>query len=153
MSDLTQGERNERIAGAPGPVVIGGQTYLASPPSDQDMATLHNFFRQKLKNPLAAIADDLDGLPAHLRDSAIRAAVELKAGGGVKMTEEFIGQEIQKPDGAAFFAWLLVRKNHPEIKLEVVRQGVSDEAAAVKLLGDLVQATGGLGGKASGRLA
>jgi hypothetical protein len=117
-----QERRNEVAAGGGGSVEIGGRTYIASQPTDPDFATLRAHLRQRLDNPLAAIAEDLKHLPAHLQREAVRAAVELKAGGGVEMTPARISDELLKPDGASFLAWLLVRHAHPEVRLEDLRE-------------------------------
>jgi hypothetical protein len=149
----SQGEKNERAAGAPGPVTLGGRTYLASPPSDRHFGTLHNHLRRKLQTPFQAIADDLKGLPPHLQEAAVRAAVELKAGGGAAMTHQFVADQLQTPDGCAFFCWILIRDNHPDVELKTVRDAIPDVEAAIRTLADLQAATGGLEGNRTGRSA
>lgn len=148
-----QGEKNEQTAGAAGLVTIADRNYLASPPTDQDFGTLHNHLRRKLKNPVAAIAEDLEGLPPHVQQAAIRAAVELKAGGGAAMTSEFVSQELAKPEGCALLAWLLIRKNHPEVTLEAIKAGIPDDQTAARVLSELGEAAGTLAGNRSGRPA
>jgi hypothetical protein len=153
VDEATQGEKNERVAGAPGPIQIGGVTYLASPPSDVEFGALHKYLREKLADPIQSVAKSIGGLPLHLQKMAVTAAVEIHAGGGAKLTDEFVGQQVMQPDGCAYLAWLLIRKQHPEVTLETIRNAIPDTEAAMRVLGDLYDAAGlrALSGKAAGR--
>ena len=136
---------NEHAANGCGTVTVGGTTYLVGQPTDQDMATVRNYFRRRLQAPLAAVAEELAGLTPAQRalvgDAAVRAAVELKAGGGAGMTPSFFAEQLRTPDGAAFLVWTLVRKNHPGVTLETVRTGVTEENAPA-LVADVFEASG-----------
>lgn len=144
-------QANEAVTGAPGPLALGGSTYLVSPPTDQDFTTLRVYLRERLANPLQAIAADLDTIPPQYREAAIKAAVELKAGGGVGVTAAHVEQELMKPDGCAFWAWLLIRKNHPSARLEDIKPLVTKDNV-VDVLAGLYRATGmeAIAGKVAG---
>jgi hypothetical protein len=132
---------------------LGGQTYLVGQPASADFTALYSYLRQRLKNPLHAIADELAGLPPHIQQMAVKAAVELKAGGGAQMTEEFVREQLFLPHGCAFLAWLLIRKNHPDVKLADVQKHVTDETV-LPTLARLQQASGmdaANAGKATGQ--
>ena len=149
----SNGNQNETAAGGLGTVEIGGVTYLVRPPTDVDFATLRRHLKKELENPLHAILPDLKGLPPDVRAEAIKAAVELKAGGGAKLTEEYVREKLFQPAGAAFLAWLLIRDQHPGLELETLRPHFTDDNAGERLA-DLYRA-GALedaaGGKATGR--
>lgn len=155
MDEITQGEKNERVAGAPGPIQIGGVTYLATPPSDVEFGALHKYLREKLADPIQSVAKSIAGLPMYLQKIAINAAVEIQTGGGAKLTDEFVGQQVTQPDGCAYLAWLLIRKQHPDVTLETIRAAIPDNETAMRVLGDLYDAAGlrALAGKAAGRPA
>ena len=155
MDDISQGEKNERVAGAPGPIQIGGVTYLASPPSDVEFGALHKYLREKLADPIQTVAKSIACLPMHIQRMAVNAAVEIQTGGGAKLTDEFVGQQVTQPDGCAYLAWLLVRKQHPDVTLETIRGAIPDAETAVRVLGDLYDAAGlrAIAGKAVGRPA
>ena len=122
---MTDERRNELATGGPGSAEIGGTLYLVGQPNDQDFAAIRDFIRKKLRNPFQAIAEDLKYLPRELWDAAVRAATELKAGGGAEPTPEFFRQQAAEPDVVAFMAWLLVRKNHPDATYESIRPHVT----------------------------
>jgi hypothetical protein len=144
---------NEAAAGGPGFLQLNGTTYLVGQPTAQDMAALHRYFRERLQNPLAAIAGDLESLPPQYRAAAIKAAVELRAGGGAELTPGYVGEQLLQPHGCAMLAWLLIRKNHPEVTLEKIAPHVTAENAS-DVLAKLGAASGMAGvtdPKAAGR--
>ncbi len=145
-------DRNEAVTGAPGTIDLGGQTYLVAQPTDEDFATLRSHLKAKLDSPLKAIADDLKYLAPADRAEAIKAAVALKTGGGAELTPQYVQEQLMQPPGAAFLAWLLVRRNHPDVKLDDVKAAVTgDNVLAV--LADLKRASGmeaAAGGKVGG---
>jgi hypothetical protein len=124
---MTQAEKNEAAAGAPGTIELGGTTYLVAQPDDRTFAALNKHFREQMQNPIQAIADDLKYLPPEYRRMAIDAAVALKAGGGVEVSEAFIRERLMEPAGCAFLAWLLILPNHPEVTQEAVRAHVTPD--------------------------
>lgn len=150
---MDQGEKNERISGARNTVVIGGVTYLMSPPTDQDFADLHLFIRKRLASPIAMIAEDVKDLPPHLQKMAIEAAVAVKAGGGARLTENFVDEQMRTPDVCSYLAWLLIVKNHPDAKLETLRAAIPTDAEAIRVLKDMAEGWGDLQGNRAGRSA
>lgn len=146
-------DQNEAVANGQGTIELGGVTYLVSPPNDTDFATLRRHLKKQLANPLHAIAEDLKGLPPDVRQAAIKAAVELQSGGGAELTESYIRTRLMEPAGAAFLAWLVVRKSHPDVTLEALAPHFTEESTPV-LLAQLSEASGLDGaarGKATGR--
>jgi hypothetical protein len=151
--DVDQGEKNERVSGARNTVVIGGTTYLVKPPADQDFADLHLYIRKRLASPIAMIAEDVKGLPPHLQKMAIEAAVAVATGGGAKLTEAFVDEQMRTPDVCSYLAWLLVSKNHPDVKLETLRAAIPTDAEALRVLKDMAEGWGDLQGNRAGRSA
>jgi hypothetical protein len=144
-------EANDVITGAPGTIELGGKTYLVGQPDDQVFATLKGYLAERLQSPFQAIADDLKFLSAADREAAIRAAVALKAGGGVDVTQAFADKQLRQPHGCAFLAWLLIRKEQPEAKLEDIHKAVTQDAV-IDVLAKLYTAAGMDSlGKAGGR--
>jgi hypothetical protein len=138
-------------AGGPKAVVIGGATYLARPFSDEEFAALADWVGQRLSDPIKAIAADLAGLPPALQQAAIAEAVRLKAAGGTDPSPKAYRQAIYTPEGAAFVAYLAVRKEHPavthkEIAGAITAENMNDVLAEVGRAAGLVS----LAGKATG---
>ena len=135
---MTDERRNELATGAPGAMQLGGVTYFVGQPTDQDLAAIRQYLRGRLQSPLAAVADELAHLPpaqrALVQESAIRAAVEMKAAGGVRLTEDYVNEQLRQPHGLAFLAWTLIRHHHPDVALEAIRPHITEQNADAVLV-------------------
>jgi len=87
---------------------------------------LHGLAVKKAKPPLAAIVEELSKLPAHLQSEAIKAAVAQQSS-GPQVTNEAVAEQLYTPEGCAFWTWLLILKNHKDVKFEDVKAWVSEE--------------------------
>jgi hypothetical protein len=134
-------EANVKVSGGPGSIELGGVTYLVGQPDDRLFTTLHDHCRKQAKNPIQAIADDLQYLPAEYRKDAIKAAVELKSGGGAELTAAGVQEYLFSPAGCAFLTWLMIRKEQPDVKLETIRPHVT-ETNVHDILAQLGKASG-----------
>jgi hypothetical protein len=121
---------NDLVTGAPGTITLGGRLFLVGQPTTQDFVALrrhlHSLAVKKAKPPLAAIAEELSKLPAHLQSEAIKAAVAQQAS-GPQVTNEAITEQLYTPEGCAFWTWLLIYKNHKDVRFEEVKAWVSEE--------------------------
>jgi hypothetical protein len=134
-------DANEQATGAPGPLTLGGRTFLVTAPSDETFAALRIYLKQRLRSPLAVIAEELDSLPPKYRQQFIDAAVKTKAGGGADLTSAYVEEQLLQPHGCAYLVWLLARPNTPGLTLEEVTPLVTpDNVTAV--LSDLYAASG-----------
>jgi hypothetical protein len=124
---MTQAERNEAVAGALGTLELGGRTYLVSQPDDRTFASIHKEFRKNAPTPIKAVSKELEDLPPQYRATAIKAAVELTAGGAVDLSESFIREQLQEPRGCAFLVYLLVKPQQPDVTLETIVPFVTAE--------------------------
>jgi hypothetical protein len=136
---------NEAVSGGPGVLELGGTTYLVGQPDDRTFRTLLAHLRSKIKTPLTAVAEELAAMPPEMRalvqSGAISEAVKIKAGGGVELTQSYVQEELMKPAGAAFLAWLLIRKEQPDAKLAEIEPHVTDDNV-VEVLAKLMTASG-----------
>ena len=114
-------------------LTIGDTRFVVSQPTDDDAVTLANELRRqaqaKVKSPLAAISESLQGLPAAVQEKAIEKAVALTAGGKVQPTQDQIAAQIYEPEGCRFWLWLLARKNKPDLSLEDLKSVITAENA------------------------
>lgn len=130
MEPIDTQTANRLATGAPGTITLGEHVYIISQPTKADMVTLRkhlNAAYQANKSPvLAEIAPELAGLSPELQRMAIEAAVKLKDGNRVA-SPEALEALILEPANVAFWVWLLVRRNHPEAKLDTIRAAVTEE--------------------------
>lgn len=115
--------------GASATVSIGGKTWIVSAPTGPEELLIAYEYRRQImeeaKTPLQAIAGDLQGLPMGMVKMAIDAAVAAQAagiGGKAEPTDEAIGGRQFHVDGLRFRFWVLAKKNHPELTLDMVRE-------------------------------
>ena len=106
---------NDLAAGAPGVLTLGGTDYLVAPATDKTGILVRNYVKSKLKTPIQAIADAVQGLPAALRAEVLRAAVAQQAGGS-EVTEEGSREILLSVDGCRFLAWVHLKPpTNPEL--------------------------------------
>lgn len=139
---------NEEAIGAPGTVKIGPTTYLAAQMTKGDFITLlkhlRTSYRARVVSPMQAVAKHLDNLPEKYRDQAIKHAVDAQGRAKGETAEPELSELIPlmyEPEGAAVLAWISVRKNHPDVKLEDLACFI-DADNVDELLAKLFLATG-----------
>lgn len=152
---------NRSLSPAVAPLHLGGKLYLVSSPTEADYLTARREFRRlasaAVRNPLAAIADDLLKLPAHLQQIAIDAAVKQQAGAEkAEPTDAAIAEQLYTEAGCRFFVWLLTRRQHPEAATPehfdtlITNANVTDVLAALFLALNLDEGEENSPGKAGG---
>lgn len=128
---MTQAEANQNAAAALGSIELGGRSFLVSQPTQQDTATLGKYLLGMAQNPLKAMAAELEGLPPELQKMAIDSAIKLKMSrANVPTTEEeskgILMAMLFTPEGCRFMAWILLRKEHPDVTLEMLKGLIHD---------------------------
>jgi hypothetical protein len=130
MDTIDQATANHLAAGANGAVTLGDATYLVAQPTKADFIALGKMLRKEwhAKNcrPLAAIADELEGLPPDLREFAIKAAVGIKAKASAPDSGA-LSALIAEPEGCAAWVWILTRKTSPGLTLEQLRTIITEQ--------------------------
>ena len=121
---------DEALISAPGTITLGGKTYLVAKPSERDVFAIFHQARKEAKkayNPFREVNEALDGLevPIESRTALLLQAHRVKISGEVP--GDAATEWLTSPPGAAFYAWVLLRKQHPEVSLEAVRQTITDE--------------------------
>jgi hypothetical protein len=134
-------DKNDAATAGPKLVVIGGVSYLASPLDDRSHTALLDWVKKRLRNPLLEVADDFDKLPPAMQEKAVKAALELKTAGGVTPGPEAYREQLSKPAGCAFLAWLMIRRDHPTVPLEALQAAITEDNA-VQIMADLFEASG-----------
>jgi hypothetical protein len=138
---------NQLATGAPGSIELGGETYLVSQPTKGDFVTLNKELEKiwKAKNEgrkssvIADIAQDLKLLPPEFQKMAMDSAME--AVKDRSPTKHELSSILFEREGVAFWAWLLIRKTQPSIKLATIRAGITDDNLD-QICGQLLEANG-----------
>lgn len=118
---------NDLAAGAPGVITLGGVEYLVAPATDKTGILVRNYVKSKLKTPIQAIADAVQGLPAALRAEVLKAAVSQQAGGS-EVTEEAARDILLSVDGCRFLAWVHLKPpTNPELTREKLNALITEE--------------------------
>jgi hypothetical protein len=135
---------NEELVSAQGTIILGGKTYLVSRPTEKDIfAVFSNAKKQakKLYNPFKHVLDAIAGLeiPQETKNALLMQAGKVSSSG--EIPEESISEYLTSPAGAAFFAFILIRKNHPEITLEEIQKHITEENHVV-IFAELDEASG-----------
>ena len=144
METMEPKAANQAATGAPGTIVLGEEIYLVSQPTKADFVTLRKrlaaSFKATKTTPLASIAPELAGLSPDLQKLAIEAAVKLKDGQR-EPTAIALEELLMEPAGVAFWAWLSIRKNHPEVQLATLQAAITLENVDT-VIAELVDAGG-----------
>lgn len=118
---------NQLATGAPGTIVLGGETYLVSQPTKQDFVTLRKhlaaMFRAKAESTYASMKADLVDMPPDIRAIAI---AEIVKSNKREPTDSELEDLLLEKDGVAFWAWVLIRKTQPAVKLKTIRDAIDD---------------------------
>ncbi len=140
----TEQKSDEALISAPAPIVLGGTTYLVAKPTEKDVfSVFFNARKQaaRLYNPFREVTDALEGLPVseQQRTELLLQAHRVKVSGEVP--SEALTAYLTGPKGCAFYAWILIRKNHPEVTLETIQAAITDDNC-VAVFADLDEASG-----------
>lgn len=135
---------NRLATAAPGSVTLAGETYLVGQPTKAEFITLRKelirLWKASNSTPLTSIAPELQGLPPELQKIAVEAAVKLKAG-NQEPDAAALQSMLFEPEAAAFWAWLLIRKNHPDVKLAAIKAAITRDTVD-DVLASLLDANG-----------
>lgn len=137
--------RNQQITAAPGPLTVGGKTFLVGPPTPADLLNLRRWLRREWAKQPAAAGPALASADLAALDPADRR-VFLEAYAGRltakrEPTEEEAFDLMTSPAGAAYMVWVSARKHQPALTLEEVRSLVTEENVD-QVLADFDEATG-----------
>jgi hypothetical protein len=139
---------NAAAAGAPGPLVLGGRTYLVSQPSIAQTATLSSVLRKRARKdtPLGRVVNDpaFAKLSAQAQTACAVEVAKLQGSGAVAADPFDLVDEMLDPATLSFAVWLLARPNHDGLTLEEVQPHVN-EGNAAEVFVALSEATGMLG--------
>lgn len=134
MGPIDTKTANQLATGSPGSIQIGEQTYLLSQPLKGDFVTWRKhvtaLWKKRNAKPITAVADQLKDLPPELQQMAVAEAVKLGAGNLEPDTQALLGM-LTDPDAVAFFAWLLIRKNHPDVTLDALKELIGKHPEAI----------------------
>jgi hypothetical protein len=123
-------EANAAVTGGPGVIELGGTTYLVGQPDDRVFAAVARIREERKPAPTPLQLDPPRPARPAPEDRASRSRPRSKARSGRQDqadmeadTQEFL----MTPDGAAFLAWLLIRKEQPDAKFETIKSLVTEE--------------------------
>lgn len=124
----------EIVSGAPGTITIGETTYLVAQATKRDMMTIKGHIDKLLLSPINSIKNDIKDWPPEYAKIAIDAAVKVQLGITRKQeTEDDKAENYTRllftPEGVQFMAFVLLRKNHPNITLEYLKSVINDDNA------------------------
>lgn len=135
---------NEAIVSPPGTIELGGKTYLVSKPTEKDIFSVAMYAKKLAKrkyNPIRETLDALAGLQAseEAKTAVILQAHRVQSSG--EIPADAISEELMGAKGCAFYAWVLIRKNHPEVTLEQL-QDLINEDNSIMVFADLDEVSG-----------
>lgn len=132
-----------QAVGAPQDVELAGEKFRMSPLTDADWG---EFERHIQARAIAIARRNLDGLPAEDRKTLLEAAFATAY--RLTLTSPDAMTYMVSREGVSFLTWLGLRKNHPDVTPDRVRELLADERtirAAMDAVDDLNHA-GGEGG-------
>ncbi len=113
---------NEMVAGGCGLLVLGDRTFVVSPPTDHDMATLAKELRRlaklRMKSPLESVQEDFAKLDPAVRALAVESAVKIGGKAQAEPTTEFVAAQMYEPEACRFWCWWLARKHDHSLTLK-----------------------------------
>lgn len=143
MDKVEQKTANQLATGAPGTISLGGEVYLVGQPTPADFVTLRKRLRELWKaehqNTLAAVTQELAGIPKEYHGVILAEAVKAKP--STEPSNEALLALLMQEAGCRFWTWLLLRKHAPALTqtqvAELVTAGNVDQ-----VLADLFEAGG-----------
>lgn len=133
------------LVAAPGTIELDGTTYLVSSPTDSDIFMLMQYvtkIAKKSYKPVSEAALMLKGLTdisQTARDEIMLTAY--KAGNSQEIPAERINEVMMSPVGCRFFAFILLKKNQPELKLEDLTKLITEDNW-IEIFSELDEASG-----------
>jgi hypothetical protein len=103
------------------PTTIGGRTYYLQPLRARDWAEAAQYLNARRKSPLEVIREKIKGFD----DEAQRRLLELAyrdERDGALLDMQTVEWWFRTAEGGVYRFWLLVRRSHPEITLELAEQ-------------------------------
>ena len=135
---------NTELVSPLGSIVLGDKTFLVSKPSERDVFTIFTNAQKmakKLFNPIKETMDSIDGLniTEETKLAILLQAHRVKSSGEIPI--DAISDYLTSPAGCQFYAWILIRKNHPDITLEFLKQHITEDNN-IYVYADLDEASG-----------
>lgn len=135
---------NEELISPLGTIKLADKTLLVSKPTEKDIFSIFQNAKKQSKrlyNPFKETVDALAGLG--ISDEQMTAillqSARVKNSGEVPI--EVITDYLTSADGCAFYAFILIRKNHPDITLEELKKCINDDNC-VMIYAELDEASG-----------
>ena len=124
--------RNQQVVAAPGPMTLGGKTFMVTSPTKADLNSLRKWVRSNYRRILGErekadgiTSEELSGLsPEHqlllIREYARAKATERE------LTEAEATDVILSPEGTAMMVWLAARK-YGDVTFEWLCEEITEE--------------------------
>lgn len=125
----------ESVAGAPGTLRLNGRTFLVGQATHADLMAVRRRLKKAIKPPLemyGRLASDphFELLPEDVRRELAREAAQLTMRGEVALSAEMAMELLTEPEHCRFLAWVLLRKCHPDLRLDELTPLVTEDNAA-----------------------
>lgn len=109
---------------APAPIRIGDRDLLMSPLTDEDVGILENWARSRIRN---AVMSNLDGLTPEQQQRQLDRLYDRLPNVTAWSAEG--AAHISTVEGSMKSLWLSVRRNHPDVTEEWIREQLADPKA------------------------
>ena len=130
-------DKNRNEAAPPGRIKLGERDWLVAQPTDQDMQAVGLFIQKRVKSPLAQLVEDPGWGKLTEKQQDKLLAERTGEPSSQQMVEILSGME-----GCRFLAWLLIRKQHPDVvKERDIDPHITDQNAEVRFV-ELDEASG-----------
>lgn len=152
---MDNNDRATSTAAANGSILLGGKVYLVGQPTEQDAMTVAVFLRKRAKSKAMRLQDDPEFqlLPEDERRRLVLAAATEKFKDDIPFDAYAVMDLLASAEGTRFLAFVLLRKNHPEITYESLATLITEEnafgvylelnaASGMEALGNLVGRAG-----------
>lgn len=121
MAEKEQRDGLNRVAGSPGVLEYGGVSYQLSPPSLGDHGELRAWIVSQRKSPVEVLPGLLAKTPEHMHEMLTRVAFS-EAARQRTVTADELREYLNSFEGTTHILWFMLRKAHPELTLERVRE-------------------------------
>lgn len=136
--------QNEAIVSAPGTINLGDTTYLIAKPTESDTFAVFQYARKQAAKHYNPIREAMEAIKDLDCTEAQRTAILLQAHrvqASREVPSEVISDFLMSARGAAFFFWILARKNHAELTLEKAEKLITEDNAT-SVFAELDEASG-----------
>lgn len=124
---MTPKQASDTATGAGGTITLAGELFVVGQPTHADRALFLRHAKRNLRSALATIRGELKGLPPSAQEAAVKAAVEVDAGGGAEPTASFWREQLYSLEGCRLWCWLLLRRDQPDLKLADMERLIPSE--------------------------